>query len=109
MSYFVKTILWFQALFSKIKKSGLNKNPEYSRREWIFKAVQIYLCYLGFDLAGAHIYSLEVKFAYGQISAYEAFYSPMVLYYYFITGFCLANILWKLFEMYWWAKNRCDG
>lgn len=92
------------------------ESPEFTKRQFVFKAVQIYLCYLGFDFAGSHIYSLETQYAYGKITAYQAFYAPNVLYYYFITGFCLANGLWKLFEIYWWGKDRvkrlsldCDG
>jgi hypothetical protein len=91
----------------KLKKLQRHKaSPNFTRRQWIFKAIQIYLCYLGADFSGSQIYNLEIKYAHNQISAYQAFYAPMVLYYYLVSGFCLANAFWKLIEMYWWGKDH---
>ncbi len=85
------------------------KSPEYTRRQWIMKGVQLYLCAIAMDLAGAQIYHREVLYALRQASFEEAFYSPQVLYYYAVVGLALGLATWKLFEMYWWAKDRVEA
>lgn len=71
--------------------------PEYTRFQWCFKLVMLFISAIGFQLAGLKINDLEFK---GLI------YGLDYIFFMMFEGLFLALGLWRLLEVYWWAKNR---
>jgi len=57
---------------------------------------------IGYQLAGLKINDIELNLYYGKIARY----GPDYVFYMGVEGLFLALALWRLFEVYWWAKNR---
>jgi hypothetical protein len=80
-------------------------SPEYTRRQWIMKCTQIFLCCVGMEMSGLKLYQLDTDFALRRIS-YEAAYGLPSLYYWVVNGLCMGLAFWKLLEVYWWGKDH---
>ena len=76
--------------------------PEYTRFQWYFKGLMLFISAVGYQLAGLKINDIELNLYYGKIAAYGADY----VFYMGVEGLFLALGLWRLMEIYWWAKNR---
>jgi hypothetical protein len=95
----------FQRLKTLLNKRKLS--PEYTRRQWIFKCSQIFLCAIGMELSGLRIYAAEISVFSGHIAPAYA-YNYMYVYYCAVHGLCMALALWRILEIYWWAKDRTE-
>jgi len=105
ISYFQLFYFKFQSLVVNLKLKTQRANPEYSRLDWIFKAITLYLCYVGMDLSGLKLNELDVQYYFGKIS-YETAYGLPSMYYWAVHGLCMGLALWKMFEMLWWGQAK---
>jgi hypothetical protein len=93
-------------IYGKIKALIQKKkpSPNYTRKEWVFKLIQLLIYCLGIDLSGMKLYSIDVAVAYNQITA-DAAYGFMYAYYCGIHGLFWGLAVWRIFELHWWSKD----
>jgi len=98
-------------IISKIKnKIGIYRvktrlaNPEYSRGQWVLKCVLLGSAALTYELVGFKIHDIELNLYYGKIMAYGVDYVFLLG----VQGLMLGLCVWRLLEVYWWAKNRIE-
>jgi hypothetical protein len=99
MSVFIRKIRIKIRIYQIKFKSA---RPQYSRLQWYFKGLMLIISALGFQLAGLKINDIELNLYYGKIVSY----GPDYIFYMGVEGLFLALALWRLLEIYWWAKNR---
>lgn len=87
--------------FLKRKKPS----PAYTRRQWIMKAATLFICAVGMDLSGLKLNELDVGYYFHRLS-YEQAYGLNFAYYAGLHGLFWGLALWKLFEMYWWGREK---
>ena len=90
----------FRFYSEKFKQS----RPEYSRGQWYFKNLMLFISAIGYTLAGYKINDIEVNKYYSKILNY----GPDYVFYMGVEGLFLALALWRILEIYWWAKNRAQ-
>lgn len=83
-------------LFTKKKREV----TEYSRGQFWFMCIQLIVYGVGLDLTGLKIYSFE-----NQIVKLAPIDSLSQVYFYGLHGLFLALGLFRLFELYWYAKD----
>lgn len=88
-------------IISRYNAAFKTARPEYSRRAWIFKAAMLFVSALGMELSGLKIASLEEV-----ASINHAALDPTYTYFAGVNGLFMGLALWRLLELYWWAKNR---
>jgi hypothetical protein len=94
-----------QKIYSFITKK--KPSPEYTRWQWRFKAIQLYVCAIGMDLSGLKLNELDVNYYFHRIT-YEQAYGFNFVYYAGVHGLLMGLALWKLFEIYWWGKGKVE-
>lgn len=77
-------------------------NPQYSRGQWYFKIFMLGLSALAYQFVGYKINDIELNKYYGRIAAY----GPDYIFLLGSQGLLLGLAVWRLLEVYWWAKNK---
>lgn len=75
--------------------------PIYSKKEWFLKMFLLGLGSVTYDFLGRKINDIELNLYYGKIINYGFDY----VFYLGSQGLLLGILTWRLFEVYWWAKN----
>jgi hypothetical protein len=92
--------------YNKIKAFIQKKKPSpvYSRRKFIFLALQLVVYAIGMDVFGQKIASIDIAYSLNQLTKDQA-YNFAYAYYCGINGLFMGLGFFRLLELYWWAKD----
>ena len=96
--------MWNPVKFLRAK----SVSPRYTRRQWSMKAVSAFIAFIGMDLAGSRVgyYDNQVQLMLmTPAEAYGAYYAYSCA----VTGLFMGFALWRILELYWWAKDVVEG
>lgn len=96
-------------IYEKIKAFTKKKkhSPDYSRGQWWFKCGLLGLCAIALDMVGQKIGSIDIDYEMGRLTAATA-HGSMYGVYLGAQGMLIGLAVWRLLEMYWWAKDRVN-
>lgn len=77
-------------------------NPQYTRGQWYFKIFMLGLVAVAYQFVGYKLHDIELNLYYGRIVSYGLDYVFLMG----TQGLLLGLAVWRLLEVYWWAKNK---